>query len=292
MIGLTGEKLILPFYHAVSDNPAAHLIHLYEARSVADFENDLDYLLQHFKPISLQELIVLKKNEEELKEPCFHVTFDDGLREVYDVVVPILIKRKIPATFFINTDFIDNKKLFYRFKASVLTEQIAANGMLDLNCNEENDIDGFAETIGYSFEDYLEKEKPYLTTSQIHELIKKGFTIGAHSKNHPKYKLITQNEQIEQTLGSLEVLKQQFHLDYSVFSFPFTDDGVGQHFFKTIQSKVDLTFGSAGIKKDTVEFNLQRIPMEHIASAEELIKTQYFYCLLKKLVGKNKIVRL
>ncbi|MGE0561564.1 MAG: polysaccharide deacetylase family protein [Flavobacteriales bacterium] len=292
MIGLTGEKLILPFYHAVSDNPPAHLINLYEARSAVDFEKDLDYLLEHFKPIGLQELIKLNKNGLIPKEPSFHITFDDGLVEVYDVVVPILIKRRVPATFFINTDFIDNKKMFYRFKASILVEQLAANGMLDLNCNEENDIDGFAKTLGINFEDYLEKEQPYLTTNQINELIEKGFTIGAHSKNHPLYKLISEKEQIEQTLGSLEVLKKQFRLDYSVFSFPFTDDGVTQSFFKTIQSKVDLTFGSAGLKKDTVEFNLQRIPMENTASTEELIKTQYLYCLLKKLVGKNKVVRL
>ncbi len=288
---MTGEKLVLPFYHAVSDNTPAHLNNLYDVRSVADFEADLDYLLQHFKPISLQELIELKKNGQTPKEPCFHLTFDDGLREIYDEVVPILIKRKIPATFFINTDFIDNKKLFYRFKASILTEQLAANGMLDLNCNEEEDIDSFAKTLGVNFDEYLEKEKPYLSTSQINELIEKGFTIGAHSKNHPLYKLISEKEQIEQTLGSLEVLRQQFSLDYSVFSFPFTDDGVGHSFFKAIQSKVDLTFGSAGVKRDSVEFNLQRVPMENADSAEELIKTQYMYCLLKKLLGKNTIVR-
>ncbi len=288
---MTGEKLVLPFYHAVSDNTPAHLNNLYDVRSVADFEADLDYLLQHFKPISLQELIELKKNGQTPKEPCFHLTFDDGLREIYVEVVPILIKRKIPATFFINTDFIDNKKLFYRFKASILTEQLAANGMLDLNCNEEEDIDSFAKTLGVNFDEYLEKEKPYLSTSQINELIEKGFTIGAHSKNHPLYKLISEKEQIEQTLGSLEVLRQQFSLDYSVFSFPFTDDGVGHSFFKAIQSKVDLTFGSAGVKRDSVEFNLQRVPMENADSAEELIKTQYMYCLLKKLLGKNTIVR-
>lgn len=288
---MTGEKLVLPFYHAVSDNTPAHLNNLYDVRSVADFEADLDYLLQHFKPISLQELIELKKNGQTPKEPCFHLTFDDGLREVYDVIVPSLIKRKMPATFFINTDFIDNKKLFYRFKASILAEQLAANGMLDLNCNEEEDIDSFAKTLGVNFDEYLEKEKPYLSTSQINELIEKGFTIGAHSKNHPLYKLISEKEQIEQTLGSLVVLRQQFSLDYSVFSFPFTDDGVGHSFFKAIQSKIDLTFGSAGVKRDSVEFNLQRVPMENVDSAEELIKTQYMYCLLKKLVGKNKIVR-
>lgn len=264
---------------------------MYEARSVAYFEADLDYLLQHFKPISLHELLDLKNHNKQPQTPCFHLTFDDGLREVYDVVVPILIKRKIPATFFINTDFIDNKNLFYRFKASILAEQFAANGMLDLAFKEADDIDALAQTLGINFDEYLVKEQPYLASSQIQELIDNQFTIGAHSKSHPLYKLLTEQEQIEQTIESLDVLKQQFKLDYSVFSFPFTDDGVGKQYFEKIKSKVNLTFGSAGIKKDVVEFNLQRIPMESQETAEQIIKTQYLYCFLKKLVGKNKVVR-
>lgn len=291
MIGLTGEKIVLPFYHAVGDDIPDHLIHLYEPRSIADFKQDLDYLTKHFYPISLQELIEYKRNNKNPEKPCFHLTFDDGLRECYDIVLPILLKRKIPATFFINTDFIDNKNLFYRFKASILAEQFAANGMLDLNCNEVEDVDSLASTLGVDFEKYLEKEKPYLTTIQLQELIDKGFTIGAHSKDHPLYNLILEDEQIEQTLNSIQFLKEKFHLNYSVFSFPFTDDGVKLSFFKAIQTKVDLTFGSAGVKKDSVEFNLQRIPMEKNESAEQIIKTQYLYCFFKRILGKNKIVR-
>lgn len=291
MIYITGEQLIFPFYHSVNDNIPEHLINLYEPRSIENFEKDLDYLVQHFKPISLIELLELKKNGFKTKEPCFHITFDDGLSEIYDTVAPILVKRKIPATFFINTDFLDNKNLFYRFKASVLAERVEANGLLELTFNEKEQIDEFATTLNIDFNEYLEKEKPYLSAVQIKDLINQGFTIGAHSQNHPLYNLIAEEEQINQTLNSVNYLKQEFDLDYSVFSFPFTDDGVKKSFFKAIESKVDLTFGSAGMKKDSVKFNLQRIPMEKNESAEQLIKTQYFYCFLKKLFGRNKIVR-
>lgn len=269
-----------------------HLIHLYEPRSIADFEKDLDYLVQHFKPISLDELMELKKNGFKTNESYFHITFDDGLRELYDVVAPILLKRKIPATFFINTDFIDNQELFYRFKASILAERAAASGVLDIDYNQKQDLDELAEIVGIDFKQYLAIEKPYLSSSQINELIQQGFTIGAHSKNHPLYNLLTQEEQLNQTLESVDFLQQKFDLTYRVFSFPFTDDGVRQDFFKKIESKVDVTFGSAGVKKDSIEFNLQRIPMETEYSAEEIVKTQYLYCLLKKVFGKNVITRL
>lgn len=248
-------------------------------------------MVQHFKPITLIELLELKKNGFKTKEPCFHLTFDDGLSEIYDTVAPILIKRKIPATFFINTDFIDNKNLFYRFKASILAERFAADGLLDISYHEKEEIENFAKTLNVDFNEYLEQEKPYLTSPQIKKLITQGFTIGAHSQNHPLYNLLDEKEQIFQTLNSVNYLKQEFCLDYSVFSFPFTDDGVSKSFFKAIESQVNLTFGSAGIKRDSIKFNLQRIPMEKNELAEQLIKTQYFYCFLKKLFGKNTIVR-
>lgn len=298
MIYITGEQLIFPFYHSVNNDIPEHLINLYEPRSIENFEKDLDYLVQHFKPISLIELLELKKNARlsvgqgfKTKEPCFHITFDDGLTEIYDTVAPILVKRKIPATFFINSDFLDNKDLFYRFKASILAERFAADGLLEVTFNEKDEIENFAKTLNVDFNEYLEKEKPYLTSLQIKDLINQGFTIGAHSQNHPLYNLIAEEEQINQTLESINYLKKEFGLDYSVFSFPFTDDGVSKSFFKTIESQVDLAFGSAGIKKDSVKFNLQRIPMEKNESAEQLIKTQYLYCFLKKLFGRNKIVR-
>ncbi|HRN41610.1 MAG TPA: polysaccharide deacetylase family protein [Vicingus sp.] len=259
---------------------------------IVDFEKDLDYLTKNFKPISLAELIALKKNGFKTSENYFHITFDDGLSELYNVVAPILLKRKIPATFFINTDFIDNNDLFYRFKASILAEKVAAHGMLDIDYNQKQDLDELAEIVKIDFKQYLETEKPYLTSSQIKELILQGFTIGAHSKNHPLYNMLSEEDQLKQTLESLDFLKNEFQLEYSVFSFPFTDDGVGKEFFKKIESKVDITFGSAGIKKDSISFNLQRIPMETNLSAEKIIKTQYFYCLLKKIFKKNIITRL
>ena len=268
-----------------------HLKYLYQPRSIKLFKEDLAFFLKYYEPIGLDELIRLIKEDKPLKKNYFHLTFDDGLRDFYDVAAPILKEKGIPATVFLNSDFIDNKALFYRFKASVLVEKLSAKGLLDVIYKDNAILDELAKENNINFEDYLKNEKPYLTAQQIEKLILEGFTFGAHSKNHPMYNQINLAEQITQTISSINLITSQFNLNYRVFSFPFTDFGVSYPFFNAIKNEVDLTFGCAGLKDDIIKNHLQRIPMELEQSGKGIIKTAYFYYLLKKMVGKNKIIR-
>ncbi|MGB0881502.1 MAG: polysaccharide deacetylase family protein [Vicingaceae bacterium] len=291
LINKSSHHVLLPFYHAVSNDNPLHIKNLYQPRGVEEFKNDLDFLLANYKSISLQELIALNNSENTSSEKCFHLTFDDGLREFYTVVAPILKDKGVHATVFLNSDFIDNKNLFFRFKASILFEELKDESLLKLNYSETKLLDKLANENNIDFDDYLKNEQPYLTTEQITELIGEGFTFGAHSINHPLYKELNFDEQLLQTKESIEFVKGQFNLDYSVFSFPFTDDGVTMELFNEISEFTDLTFGCAGIKEDSAKNHLQRIPMETKNTGKQIIKTEYTYCLLKQKAGKNKIER-
>ena len=57
LVSITGKNILLPFYHAVSDNCPLHLKKLYQPRAIEQFKNDLDFLLKHYRSISLLELI-------------------------------------------------------------------------------------------------------------------------------------------------------------------------------------------------------------------------------------------
>jgi len=264
---------------------------LYEPRSVESFKSDLAYILKYYEPIELKDLIQKIENKETFKKNYFHLSFDDGLREFYDIAAPILKEKGIPATVFLNSDFIDNKDLFFRFKVSILVEKIAASGLLDCSFKERQILDDIARDSNIDFEDYLKKEQPYLTSQQIEQLIQDGFTFGAHSKNHPLYNKLSIEEQLSQTKDSITSITAQFNLAYKVFSFPFTDDGVSLDFFNKIKDEVDLTFGCSGLKDDTIVNHLHRIPMELDREGKEIIKSEYLYYLLKKTVGKNRMVR-
>ena len=68
----SGNKLLLPFYHSVTDHTPIHLKHLYSPRSIQEFKKDLDYLLEYYLPISLHELIEITKSNKLLDKNCFH----------------------------------------------------------------------------------------------------------------------------------------------------------------------------------------------------------------------------
>lgn len=315
---ITGQNVIFPFYHCISDEQPIHIKHLYKVKSVKQFESDLEFLLKNFKPLDFADLDNFAKNKKSILKPSFLLTFDDGLSQFHDVIAPILLRKGIPAICFLNSDFIDNKALFYRYKASLLVEHFNSSeinneeiqklkakyklnynsitdNLLSINFENKDCLDELAEIAGYNFSDYLNSAKPYLTSNQIISLKDKGFHFGSHSTNHPEYRFISHNEQIRQTTESTNRVCQNFSLEYKYFSFPFTDFGASRQFFAEIYDKniVDLSFGCAGIKEDCFDKNIQRITLEmNNLTAKQIINAELIYYIFRAIFGKNKISRI
>lgn len=320
LIAVSGQRLLLPVYHLSSDEHTPHIDHIYPVRNTRLFRQDLDFFLKYYEPVSFEQVLDHVNGTSVLKRNSFFISFDDGLREIHDVVAPILKEKGIPAAFFVNTDFIDNQGLFFRYKASLLvdhllrqsSEQSVLNQVAEILKIEANSsislpeavmkisypdrhlLDKMADLLGIDFLEFLEDYQPYLTTGQIKSLQKDGFTIGAHSCDHPEYRLISLEEQIRQTEECLEVLNHDFGIGENTFAFPFTDYGVGKAFFDHIYQgrKVSLSFGCAGIKQDITPRHLHRLPMEGtLLPAASIVKAEYAYYLLKMPLGKNRLFR-
>ena len=101
--------LIVPYHHTVSDVNLPHIRHLYAYKNEREFESDVAFFTKHFTPVSVDDL--LNSNGKTLKR-SFLLTFDDGCREVYDIILPILEKYNVKGVFFLNSAFLDNKELF------------------------------------------------------------------------------------------------------------------------------------------------------------------------------------
>jgi len=234
----------------VTDDRPAHVAHIAPHKTPAQFEADLQYLAKHYQVIGYDE--VRRRRESKVGEesrdqrpeargirrdasglssgvrPAVVLTFDDGFRECFEVVRPLLLKHGLPAVFFITTDFLDNRRLFYRNKVSLCLERLtqlapnelrafadkcqqqalvktpsrgeaSTNGsaasalrswLLSLTHSEETTIDAVCDLLEIDCEAFLETHRPYLTTEEIKKLAEDGFTIGAHSKSHARLSLL------------------------------------------------------------------------------------------------------
>ena len=292
-----------PFYHVVSDKNLPHILN-YNYRNTAQFENELDFYLKHFKPVSLQDLLAGTSRSEKF----FHLSFDDGLKECYEIIAPILLRKGIPATFFINPGFTGNHQLFHKYKASLILGRLkqspdlkATQILKEHNLDGEqilkasilqgNILDVVAGLLRIDFKEFLANEKPYLTIDQILKLVGQGFSIGAHSFNHPEFWKISEEEQLKEIKKSMDWLVEKINPEIKAFSFPFTDSGVSLTVMKALENEniCDITFGTAGIKYDELKNHLQRYPVEKPGDFMLNFKAELIYLAFRKLIGKATV---
>ncbi len=292
-----------PFYHVVSNDKLPHISN-YNYRSTVQFEKELDFYLKYFNPVSLSEL----KSGKNPGKNIFHLSFDDGLKECSEIIAPILLKKGIPATFFVNPGFVDNQRLFHKYKASLILGQLKTSPdlkaeqilkdqnlqgeqILKANILHEVFLDKVAEILGINFNDFLIKQKPYLTTEQLLKLKEQGFSIGAHSFYHPEFWKISEDEQIDEVKKSMDWLVEKINPEIKAFSFPFTDSGVSQKVMKALKNEniCDISFGTAGIKYDEYDSHFQRYPVEIPGDFKQNLKAELVYFVLRKIIGKATV---
>jgi len=312
----SGESFIFPFYHLISDDQPVHAENLYTPVSVQQFLRDLDFLLNNFLPASLDDVLEFIHTGKKTSKPCFYLSFDDGLRECYEIVYPVLQKKGLKAAFFINPAFTDNKELFFQQKISLIIDKIRRSGVppqlaegtgsqeaskhriirkiSSLDYPDKERIDQTGVMCGVNFQEYLKEKKPFMTLEQIRELQNEGFLIGSHSYDHPRFWKISEQEREQQLIKSFHFLEENIHPGIRAFAFPFSDIHIPASFFRFLTKTIhlDVSFGTAGIKRDASPNHLQRIPMDTCSKpAERTVREEYAYFAVKKLFRKNTLNR-
>ena len=309
---------LFPYHHTVCNELLPHIKHLYFYKNVAQFTQDLDTLLRYNTPVTPEELSLCLKDNKPFPKKSFLLSFDDGFKETHDNIVPILQKKGVPAIFFITPAFLDNKELFLRSKISLLIHELINShqkGLLKLyndhlnipqatlnetiitlkriKTNNSAVLDALACKTGFSFNDYLIEKKPFLTTEQVLSMHKKGFTIGAHSINHPYYEQLTLAEQLEQTIQSGRQVQELTGDKNVYFSFPFSEKNLPQALFSELKkTDINILFGLQNQKIETSNKVLHRFNAERPdVDMDKRIKSILFLGYLRKILGNQNVER-
>jgi len=88
------ECTIVMYHYVRSSSPGMNSL------SVKDFISQIDYILDNYKVMSLEDYVEFLKGRKEIPKNSCILTFDDGFKDHYLNVFPILKKKKILACFF------------------------------------------------------------------------------------------------------------------------------------------------------------------------------------------------
>lgn len=110
--GLAGTRgtyrpLVVGYHRVVEDYDAEARVEMPSMlTSLEMFERHLDCLGSSFRFVTLDEIGDHLINGIPFHEPVAAITFDDGYRDVYELALPLLERKGIPAAMFVVTDLV------------------------------------------------------------------------------------------------------------------------------------------------------------------------------------------
>ena len=256
------RRLTALFAHRVADDASPFTAHVYRHPSVAEFAQALDFLKRHFHFVTLADVVAHFADGRALADFPLFLSFDDGFREMAEIVAPMLHAEGVPATFFVTANAVDNRDLFYGLRRSYLIEQArltpgAEARMLAASLAAASThaaegraaVDHAAARLGVDWRAVLAARRPFLSEAQCRDLRDWGFTLGAHGASHRRFAELDGDARARELAESVGFLRTRFGLEHVAFAFPHSQRGVDKAWMAARLAAEDgpsIFFGTGG----------------------------------------------
>ncbi len=142
------------------------------------FRKQMDFLTNTYDIVDLPDVLDIDDRKR------VAITFDDGYRDFYDNVLPILREYEVPATVFVIANAVEDPE--------------------------------FAHNRAFDYE--------YMTEAQLHELVDEELvTVGNHTMSHPRLSELPRDRLEREIVTSKNRLEELLGTDVSRFCYPFGD---------------------------------------------------------------------
>ncbi len=223
-------------YHNFSGPGAADA----NALNVDGIRAQFEHLLRHFRVVPLLHIVDQLSSGKRLDEKMVALTVDDGRRNCYEFLFPLLREFRFPATFFVVTAFIDGDDWIWTDKVLWLSEQPAAPAELAtanldqlfrrlnrMRPDERNaTINEIAGLAGVSIPKSGPARYAACSWSELREMADSGLMeIGSHSATHPIFSSVTDEESQQELVQSRTQIENRLGRSVRAFCFPNGMDG-------------------------------------------------------------------
>lgn len=226
---------------------------------IDEFDKEINFLKRYFDIISLDQITEALHEGKGFKRPSVAVTVDDGYKDNYDLLYPVIKKHQIPITIFLSTSVIGtHERLWFSHLSEVLLnttkKNLSLNGVFNrtfpLKTIEEkrtayNTIVQKLKTVEtQKRDDYLHliderlgmprnTQRLMMTWDEIREMHKNGVTFGAHTDTHPILSMVPIEIGIQEITDSRCKIEQELQTRVRHFAFP---NGRPQDFTEELRS--------------------------------------------------------
>lgn len=263
----------------------------YEDCSIEKFEADLRVIKKHFDFVPLASVLENHLSGRDINRPQIALTFDDGFDMFRNGVADVLDVHGIKATAFLTTACVDNKHLMWINKLTAIRKLrpnssgaqydalMRRAGLFPAGDRSFTDAamktwpmyqkEELADELWQmcdmpALEEFLSEHRPYFTWRDIEIWIKRGHSIGLHTRTHPMCEYIDEEFAEQEIKSPSKLLKDRFALPMLTLAYPF-----GSRLNPTLERKLydeghfDFAFGIKGFSPRGAEpYTMERISGE------------------------------
>lgn len=221
-------------YHSIDDSGS--IISL----SPAIFKKQMEYLkTTGYTCVSVKEIFAWLRSRVVLPEKTVVLTFDDGFKNNYKNVFPILRKLGFNATIFLVTDYVGD---LMRWKKG--------RGIPDI---------------------------PILSWGEIKEMSSEGIDFQSHTATHPFLTTLSDEEVVSELNRSRKAIETRLDkpVEFLCYPYGYFDDRISS-ITRKLGFNGAFSYNYGIVQKSDDLFSLKRIGIEHISGQNHTIKMLFF----------------
>lgn len=226
-------------YHSVANGPFPGLDPDVVDATPDDFDRQMQFAARHFNVVGVNEVIDAVNGERALPGNPLLITFDDGYKSCLETALPILQRWNLRACFFIATDFVDERRLYWWDRISYLIEhsqrpavaarkaERRAEALNAVKNTPGLDIEGFlgdlAAECGVAWTREVERDiadKVIMTWDEVRALRAAGMDVQSHTRSHRVLQTLAASDLAHELTGSREILEARLEEPIRAIAYP------------------------------------------------------------------------
>ena len=214
---------------------------------VADFEAGMAWLAKRFRVVPLHDMATsIAEGRDPGPDGELALTFDDGLRNQYEMAYPVLRRLGLPATYFVCPELVESRRWIWNQEARSRLHSLAPGALAEFaracgigtlpieamvqrmkalplkqRMHEEEQLRAASPNFVPSA---LERQRfEPLTWDEIDRLDPALITIGSHTLSHPILPSLDDTTLVHELTRSREVLEARLKRTVDLFCYPNGD---------------------------------------------------------------------